>query len=130
MLRSSVIITSSVSIVKELVENSLDAKSSHIHVQIDSTTIGDMIVKDNGTGIEPEDRPLLAVANATSKISSFEEIQNTKSFGFRGEALSAIADISESGSNHRMVITTRTKDEQMGTSWSVDRNGVPIVPYI
>lgn len=128
MLRASVIITTPVSIVKELVENSLDAQSSHIYVQIDSTTIGDIIVKDNGSGIDPEDRPLLAIANTTSKIKSFEDIQNTKSFGFRGEALSAIADVAESGSNHRMVITTRTKDEKIGTVWSVDRNGEPILP--
>lgn len=127
MLRASVTIQSPLSIVKELVENSLDGGATIIQVQIDSTTLGSLMVTDNGTGIHPKDRELLALPSTTSKIRNFEDIQDVSSFGFRGEALSAIADISES-SNSRMTFTTRIKSEAHGVQWSVDRTGQPIPP--
>lgn len=130
MFKASVTIHSPLSIVKELVENSLDGGATSIYVQTDSSTLGSLVVKDNGSGINPEDRMIMACPSTTSKIRKFEDIQDVKSFGYRGEALSAIADICESGKNNRMIIISRVLGESHAVRWSVDKYGQPILPYL
>lgn len=81
-------------LLKEVIENSLDAESSKISIQIQNNGLDLVSVEDNGKGIEFHDLPLAFLRHATSKILHFEDLYNLNSFGFRGEALASIASIS------------------------------------
>lgn len=122
-------------VLKELVENALDAGARFVQVATDNTTIGLLSVTDNGHGILPADRPLLAVCSTTNKISKYDDIysalqpgQNVGSLGFKGEALACIADIAESPPNLKMKIVTRTDNETVGCTWTVNRDGTVASP--
>jgi len=82
-------------IVKELVENSLDAGATHIEIQLEESGLKKIVVADNGQGITEEDLPLTVASHATSKITSAEDLDRITSFGFRGEALASIAKVSQ-----------------------------------
>src|ERR1035441_5604588 len=81
------------SVVKELVENALDAKASWVEVEIEEGGLKLIKVTDNGEGMTPEDALLAVQKHATSKIFSVEDLSSLKSFGFRGEALASIASV-------------------------------------
>ncbi|MFH1192654.1 MAG: DNA mismatch repair endonuclease MutL [bacterium] len=83
------------SVIKELVENSLDAGADFITVEIKNGGIDFIEVVDNGKGMNREDASLCVERHATSKISSVEDLSNILSFGFRGEALAAISSVSK-----------------------------------
>ena len=95
------------SVVKELVENSVDAGSSKISIEINNDC-RDIRVADNGCGIHPDDIMLAFSKHATSKIASDEDLFNIHTLGFRGEALSSIISIS------KLTCTTRTADFETG----------------
>ncbi|MDI6615352.1 MAG: DNA mismatch repair endonuclease MutL [Syntrophaceae bacterium] len=97
------------SIVKELVENSLDAGATDIVVELEGGGKRSIRVVDNGRGIERDDVPLAFERHATSKIYTFEDIHRILSFGFRGEAMASIASIS------RIEMLTRREDSLSGT---------------
>ena len=78
------------SVVKELVENAIDAQSSAITVEIKEGGISFIRITDNGCGIEKEQVPLAFLRHSTSKIRSVEDLVSVSSLGFRGEALSSI----------------------------------------
>ena len=82
------------SVVKELVENAVDAGASQITVEIREGGIGFIRITDNGGGIEKEDIPLAFLRHSTSKIRSAEDLAGVSSLGFRGEALSSISAVS------------------------------------
>ena len=82
------------SVVKELIENSIDAKATSIEIEIISGGKNYIKVKDNGAGMSKEDLLLSIEEHSTSKIEDFDDIYNLKSYGFRGEALSSIAKVS------------------------------------
>ena len=96
------------SVVKELIENSVDANSKNIIIEIEDS--GNKLIKisDDGDGIHPEDIEKAFMPHATSKIRGIEDIYNINSFGFRGEALSSIASIS------KVTLKSKTKDEPFG----------------
>ncbi len=97
------------SVVKELVENSLDADSTRISISIKHGGKSLIKVVDNGAGMDREDALLCLKSHATSKIKNSEDIFTINSFGFRGEALSSIAAVS------RVTLHTRNSSQQTGT---------------
>lgn len=97
------------SIVKELVENSLDAKATAITVSIIDGGVREVRVTDNGEGISQEDMPLTILKHATSKIYSLADLDRIYSMGFRGEALASIAAVS------MLSIKSRVRGSDAGT---------------
>lgn len=94
------------SIVKELVENSIDAQSQHIEVEIADGGISFIRITDDGSGMSPEDAKLAILRHATSKIRLAEDLSTIHSLGFRGEALPSIAAVS------KFSLTTRLHDNE------------------
>lgn len=90
------------SVVKELVENSLDADSKNITIEIEESGNKFIRITDDGRGIHPEDIKIAFLPHGTSKISSVEDIYDIQSFGFRGEALASIAAVSKVRLKSRM----------------------------
>lgn len=105
------------SVVKELVENSVDAGATKISVEI-SNECRDIRVADNGSGIHPDDIILAFSKHATSKISTDEDLFDIHTLGFRGEALSSIISIA------KLTCTTRTKDFETGTKVKCENSEV------
>jgi DNA mismatch repair protein MutL len=97
------------SIVKELLENSIDAGATDIRVELEKGGCQSIKVIDNGSGIEHEDIPLVFERHATSKIHKYEDIFNVVSFGFRGEAMPSIASIA------KVELLTRRQNYLSGT---------------
>jgi len=107
------------SVVKELVENSIDAGATEIDIEIINGGISLIQVSDNGCGIESGEIVKAFLPHATSKISNANDLENILTLGFRGEALSSIASVSE------IILTTKTKEEDSATVIKV--NGGTIV---
>ena len=105
------------SIVKELVENSIDAGATRISIEIEEAGKKSIRVSDNGSGMEPEDARLAFERHATSKIQSAGDLESIRSLGFRGEALPSIASIS------RVRMATGTGKGQNGTEVSIEGGG-------
>lgn len=81
------------SVVKELIENSIDAGATGIFVELEQGGMRLILVRDNGSGMEADDARMSFARHATSKISSLDDLSNIQSFGFRGEALAAISSV-------------------------------------
>ena len=97
------------SVIKELMENAIDAGATRITVEIQNGGVTFMRVSDNGCGMEPEDIPTAIRRHATSKIRSAEDLDGILTLGFRGEALAAIASVSD------LRIVSKTADAEYGT---------------
>ncbi|XP_016805672.1 PMS1 protein homolog 1 isoform X3 [Pan troglodytes] len=117
LLSSSQIITSVVSVVKELIENSLDAGATSVDVKLENYGFDKIEVRDNGEGIKAVDAPVMAMKYYTSKINSHEDLENLTTYGFRGEALGSICCVAE------VLITTRTAADNFSTQYVLDGSG-------
>lgn len=108
------------SVVKELIENSLDAGATEIVVNIEGAGSQSIQIRDNGQGIHPDDLTLALSRHATSKLNSTEQLSHISSLGFRGEALPSIASISR--------LTLTSKQAQNEHAWRLTANSNELTP--
>ncbi|MAK92468.1 MAG: DNA mismatch repair endonuclease MutL [Oceanospirillaceae bacterium] len=102
-------------IVKELVENALDAGADRIEIDAEQGGIKLLRIRDNGSGIEKDDLPLALSRHATSKITTLDDLEAVGSLGFRGEALASISSVT------RLTLTSKT--DEAPEAWSVNVEG-------
>ena len=108
MIAAGEVVQRPASVVKELVENAVDAGADQISVIIKDSGRTLIQVIDNGKGMNPDDAVLCFERHATSKIATAEDLEDIKTFGFRGEALASIAAVAE------VTLKTRTEEEEVG----------------
>ena len=113
-------LTDPASVIKELLDNALDARATSVTIEIASNTLDIIQVRDNGHGIAPEDRSMVAMPHCTSKLTSEDDIKSIGglSLGFRGEALASMAEMSGS-----LTITTRVEGEDVATLLKINQRG-------
>ena len=107
------------SVVRELVDNALDAGATQVTVRLLAGGVRSIVVEDDGCGIEPQDLPLALKRHATSKIASLADLESVTTMGFRGEALAAVASVSDlsltsrtAGAPHAWKLQARTGELQ------------------
>jgi len=117
LIGSTQVIVNVSSVVKELVENSIDAVSSTIEVKLEDYGFCKIQVRDNGSGIKVADMQYAAQRHFTSKITSDADLQTLTTYGFRGEGLSSLCEVAD------VSICTRTKNEVHSTLYILDSHG-------
>ena len=95
MIAAGEVVEGPFSVVKELLENALDAGATEIYIQVFESGMKKILVRDNGSGIHPDDVRLAVCEHSTSKIKNVYDIESVASYGFRGEALSSIHSVSD-----------------------------------
>lgn len=111
------------SVVKELLENSLDAGATRIHLELEEAGIRLCRLRDNGNGIPRDELAVALARHATSKIGSLEDLEQVATLGFRGEALPSIASVS------RLTLTSRYGDSPTAFAVSAEDSGAgPVAP--
>ena len=114
LIAAGEVVSSPFCVVKELVENSIDANANHIFIEIKNGGKSLIRVVDNGVGIKNKQCKLAFLNHSTSKIKNENDLEKIKTLGFRGEALSSIAAVS------KVLITTKTKNEKLGCRFLIE----------
>ncbi|KAK4323866.1 hypothetical protein Pmani_005503 [Petrolisthes manimaculis] len=117
LIKSTQVITTPGSIVKELVENALDAGAKSITIRMENHGFSLLEVRDNGVGIKNEDVKFIAKPHYTSKISSFSDLASLTTYGFRGEALASLCAVSD------CCVITKTPLDSMAHTYTFDHQG-------
>lgn len=117
LIATTQIISSVYAVVKELIENSLDAGADNVDINLSDNGTSLIEVKDNGCGISKEDAPYMGLPSYTSKILNFEDLDFLQTFGFRGEALGALCAMAE------VLIVTKTENDIVGSSYTMNHDG-------
>ena len=117
-IQSGQVIVDLYSVVKELVENSLDVGATSIEIRFKNQGLDSIEVQDNGKGIAPEDFETIALKHYTSKLCSYEDLTSLDTFGFRGEALSSLCALSKFH-----IITARADDGPVGKKLEFEASG-------
>ncbi|XP_013794397.1 PMS1 protein homolog 1-like [Limulus polyphemus] len=117
LLASSQVITSCVSVVKELVENSLDAEATSIDIKLENSGFDRIEVRDNGLGVSKGDVQFMGQPHFTSKISSHFDLDTLKTYGFRGEALGALCSVAD------VTVVTKTEEDKLSFVYTLDHCG-------
>ena len=119
VLRSAQVITKPAFLIKELIDNAIDAKASSIDILISPNTLDKIEVRDNGHGIEVDDLDALGKHGYTSKLRNIDELRTIgrSSLGFRGEALASAVEFGE------VLITTRMEGEAVATVIKLKQSG-------
>ncbi|MEX2367346.1 MAG: DNA mismatch repair endonuclease MutL, partial [Pseudohongiellaceae bacterium] len=110
------------SVIKELLENSIDAGADRIDIELEQGGIKLIKVRDNGSGVDRDDLPMALSRHATSKISRLEDLEQVSSLGFRGEALASISSVS------RLEMTSKTESSEK--AWKVATEGRDMAPRL
>jgi len=105
------------SVVKELMENSLDAGASQLAIEVEQGGVKLMRVRDNGVGVEKADLELALSRHATSKITELKDLEAIASLGFRGEALASISSVS------RLKMQSKSEQDKDGNGWQIQAEG-------
>lgn len=131
VIGSSLVLNDAVSVVKELLDNALDARASSVSVELSANALDIIQVRDNGDGIGVEDRQLVCRRGCTSKIRTIQDLEvlGGSSLGFRGEALASVAELSD-----HILLTTRVDGEIVGSTIKYGSDGrilryVTFCPY-
>ena len=117
-IQSGQVIVDLCSVVKELVENSLDAGATSIEIRFKNNGLDSIEVQDNGSGIVGDNYETVALKHYTSKLSSYDDLSSLQTFGFRGEALSSLCALSKFH-----VTTARADDAPKGTRLDFELSG-------
>lgn len=102
------------SVIKELVENAIDAKATRITVEIKNGGISFMRVTDDGCGMEFDEVPTAFLRHATSKLSTAEQLENIVTLGFRGEALASVSAVG------KVEVLTKRSEDELGTAYHIE----------
>lgn len=118
-IQSGQVIVDLCSVVKELVENSLDAGATSIEIRFKNNGLDSIEVQDNGSGIVSENYETIALKHCTSKLSTYDDLSSLQTFGFRGEALSSLCALSKFH-----VTTARADEAPKGTRLDFEMSGI------
>lgn len=114
LIAAGEVIEKPASVIKEVIENSIDAGAKHITIEIKHGGIEFMRVADDGCGMSREDVPVAFLRHATSKINEKDDLDKIMTLGFRGEALASVAAVS------KVSVLTKRKNDEIGTAYTIE----------
>ena len=120
-ITSGQVVTSVSNVVKELIENSIDAGATNIDVKLINFGLDLLEIKDNGSGVSPDNIELMVASHYTSKISDFQDLEKVTSYGFRGEALHSLCSVTST-----LEIMSKRDQDQLAKIVKFDKNSKKI----